>query len=129
MQRFWNKVNVVDEGCWLWTASKAEGYGLFWFDGRLVKAHRFAHELVNGEIPEGYEVDHLCEVRACVRPDHLEAVTKQENMRRRLNAQAKKVTCPKGHPYSGENLYVAPQGDRHCRTCRRANKQRSRERT
>lgn len=77
---FWLKVDrrAVDE-CWLWIgAVQSSGYGSF--QGQL--AHRFAHELLVGPIPDGHQVDHLCRVRLCVNPDHLEAVTAEENVRR-----------------------------------------------
>lgn len=87
--RFWAKVNKdgpapthrSDLGsCWLWTASTNWGYGVLSIDGRSIRAHRFAYELLVGPIPEGLQLDHLCHVRHCVRPDHLEPVTLQENV-------------------------------------------------
>lgn len=105
--RFWAKVNKT-ESCWLWMSGTAgEGYGVFHLEhGRQVYAHRFAYELLVGPIPEGLEIDHLCRVRLCVRPDHLEAVTPQENQRR-ANA---KTHCPRGHDREGRP---------HCRICKR----------
>ena len=80
--RFWEKVDVDPLGCWLWTASVNEdGYGQFMAD-RSVLAHRFAFELLRGPIPRNLELDHLCRVRPCVNPDHLEPVTHEENVRR-----------------------------------------------
>ena len=80
--RFWSKVEK-SETCWLWTGAKINsGYGLFSVNDRRVLAHRFAYELLIGPIPAGLTVDHLCYIRACIRPDHLEAVTMGENTRR-----------------------------------------------
>lgn len=80
-----------------------------------------SHELHKGPIPEGLVIDHLCRNRGCVNPDHLEAVTQRENILRGEGlaaANARKTHCPKGHPYSGENLYVVPSsGRRQCRIC------------
>ena len=82
VERFWTKIRH-SEGHWLWTtARESEGYGVLNVDGRLTLAHRFAYELFHGPIPQGLEIDHLCMVKHCVNPDHLEPVTHRENMRR-----------------------------------------------
>jgi hypothetical protein len=94
-RRFVTRVKQGTNGCWLWEgATRTNGYGTFALkrQGRWTQttAHRIAFELYVGQIPDGYEVDHLCRVRGCVRPDHLEAVTVQENRRRR---DAKQTLC------------------------------------
>jgi hypothetical protein len=82
LDRFMAKVYKT-ETCWLWTAAKAtNGYGMFGSLNDVTTAHRWAHELFIGPIPEGMDVDHLCRVRECVNPEHLEAVTRIENLRR-----------------------------------------------
>lgn len=106
--------------CWLWQRSKlTAGYGQV---GRGIPAHRVVYEELVGPIPEGLQLDHLCRVRACVNPGHLEPVTRRENLLRGESPAAKharKTHCPKGHPFEGENLYVDPRGQRGCKTCRR----------
>lgn len=84
MDRFAAKVDVRPGGCWLWSAAvdKTTGYGKFYADGKVVNAHRWAYLNLVGPIPDGYTVDHLCRVRRCVRPSHLEAVTARENLLR-----------------------------------------------
>lgn len=79
---FWDK--VVEEGeCWVWTGHRSyDGYGRFGVGGIPRNAHRVSYRWLAGPIPPGLVLDHLCRVRACVRPDHLEAVTIATNARR-----------------------------------------------
>lgn len=117
--------NVRPEGeCLRWTgAHTPTGYGQMRIGGIVMGVHRVAYKLSRGLIPEGMEVDHLCRVRDCVNPDHLEAVTHRENLRRSMNPHLRfDVTeCIEGHPLSGDNLYRYPDGRRQCRTCRVVN--------
>lgn len=83
--RFLNFVAVhATTGCWLWTGTLSmKGYGRFNVtDRNNAAAHRFAYESFVGPIPDGLEIDHLCSVRRCVNPAHLEPVTHAENLRR-----------------------------------------------
>jgi hypothetical protein len=74
--------------CWLWQLAKdTHGYGVTWADGRMSPAHRVNYEERHGRLPAGVELDHLCRVRACVRPEHLEPVTHAENCRRGARAK------------------------------------------
>ncbi len=127
-ERFWEKVDRSGE-CWLWTARRLPtGYGEFMVgsrtDGtrRLVRAHCFAYELAIGPIPDGYVIHHVCETPACVRPDHLEALTHREHVLRHdgpTAVNARKTHCPKcGLPLSGDNLLF--ETGRRCRACRYA---------
>ncbi len=109
-------------GCWLWDgASTYHGYGHFKYDGRTQTAHRVAWELFKGPIPEGREIDHLCRVRCCVNPDHLEPVTHLVNIRRGNSGShtRNKTHCPHGHPYDEENT-LRYNGQRICRICKKA---------
>ena len=128
-QRFWAKVDTsAGPGtCWLWMASRNNnGYGQFFADGRLVLSHRYSYELQIGPIPPGLFIDHLCRTRAGQNPRHMEPVTNAENVRRGVTGQkaAARASCPQGHPYSGDNLYVRASRSRDCRTCKREYMQR-----
>jgi hypothetical protein len=100
-ERFWSKVTPEpNSGCWIWIASLGtSGYGQFSVENRPLKAYRVAYEALVGPVPDGLELDHLCRVRCCVNPAHLEPVTHAENMRRGDSFQRNKTHCPKGHPY------------------------------
>ena len=123
-ERFWAKVEKTDS-CWLWTAYRNRcGYGQFWDASRMVKAHRFAYELLVGPIPDGRETDHLCRVRHCVNPAHLEPVTHRENTMRGDTIparQAARTHCPNGHPLVEGNLvpFDLRRGWRACLICSR----------
>lgn len=121
--RFWAKVTKT-ETCWLWTAYKSNGgYGRIKISGRMVPAHRVAYELLVGPIPAGLEIDHLCRVRNCVNPDHLEPVTRAVNTLRGTSPSAQhavKTHCDNGHPFDAANTYLRPTGGRACRACGRA---------
>lgn len=128
LELFKKKFKVDDSGCWLWQAAdNGAGYGQFWIGSKNVLAHRWSYEHFKGPIPEGLHVDHLCKVTKCVNPEHLEAVTQFENIRRGSpwKWKSEHIThCPKGHPYSGKNLYLNPFGRKVCMTCKnRANRE------
>jgi hypothetical protein len=102
------------------------GYGALseWIDGRtrMHYTHRVAYEAVNGPIPGGLVIDHLCRNRLCANPAHLEAVTHRVNLLRGIGVAAKhaaKTACPRGHTYTEENTYRSKEGSRVCRACGR----------
>jgi len=113
--------NVVERSdCILWEGTVTDkGYG--W--ERNQYAHRKAYERAKGQIPPGLQLDHLCRNRRCVNPDHLEPVTRKENILRgeSFSAQnARKTHCERGHELTPENTYMRKdsRGGRQCKTCR-----------
>lgn len=140
---FWDRVVPRHGGsggyekCWLWDGliNPVHGYGQVYFGQNCSKprnqpAHRVAYELMIAEIPEGLVIDHLCRVRSCVNPWHLEPVTTLVNNRRGdggVAARERKLAvthCPRGHEYSPDNTRyrILKTGgySRNCRICMRA---------
>lgn len=121
------KAQALQDSCWLWAELLTDiGYGRFWRkmdDGwKLFLAHRVMYEEHKGSIPEGYQIDHLCRVRHCINPDHLEAITRKANILRGVSPPAlnlKKTHCPSGHEYTEDNILMTKKG-RQCRECGRA---------
>jgi hypothetical protein len=120
-------ISEPNSGCWLWTDSLSTyGYGRIRVGKRVRKAHQVSYEIHVGPIPEGLHLDHLCAVRACINPAHLEPVTCRENLLRSpatlAGINVRKDTCKRGHPFDDENTIVYVRRDRsgpmrRCRTC------------
>jgi hypothetical protein len=110
-------VTIDDNGCWLWNGRiSPEGYGRI--SAKYV--HRITYELWRGPIPEKKQIDHLCRVRPCVNPDHLEAVTQKENILRGTSPSAmhaKQTHCIHGHLLDESNTWTGR--GRQCLTCAR----------
>lgn len=112
--RFWSNVTKgTSTQCWLWRGTLNDGYGQF--SVRRVthqahhRAHRIAWELLRSRIPDGLQLDHLCRVRNCVNPAHLEVVTNRENVKRGVGLtaiNARKTHCKHGHPLTPDNVRV-----------------------
>lgn len=122
MVRFWKMVTVDPSGCWLWGGCQnGTGYGQFRLNDSNRLTHRIVYELNYGAIPNGLEIDHLCRVRACCNPTHLEAVDHRTNALRGVGISAiyaARTHCKQGHILGGEN--TLPYRGRSCRVCAKA---------
>lgn len=120
-----------NSGCWLWLGcTNHKGYGKIRVGSKQEFAHRVSYEIHTRQIPDGLQIDHLCRVRCCVNPDHLEPVTAGENIRRGETGKHRgkhrggrrksdKAHCPQGHPYDESNSVIYGK-KRICRMCQRA---------
>jgi len=122
LERFEEKyVTEPNTGCWLWIAAlDPHGYGKFrWNGDNDRRAHRYSYITYREPIPPGLVLDHLCRVKPCVNPQHLQAVTDRVNVLRGVGVaaqNAKKPTCTMGHPLEGTNLKRLGNR-RRCRKC------------
>lgn len=126
IERLRSRIEIDRNGCWIWTgALYPTGYGhIAWADRPNHMVHRSTHRTMwlalKGPIPEGRDLDHLCRVRACCNPDHLEPVTRQTNLLRGETipaARAAVTSCPQGHEYTEENTLLSKAGQRQCKEC------------
>lgn len=142
VSRFWGHVDVNGPTpedrpelgpCWIWTLKPTNwGYGRFIVAegsrSKQVLAHRFSYESQVGPVADGFELDHLCRNRRCVKPAHLEAVTHQVNVLRGESPAAiaaRRPHCTNGHDWSDPAVfYVTPEGIRQCRVCQRLNRRK-----
>lgn len=134
---FQTKYTVAPNGCWLWNGGVASnGYTYYYVSGIKTGAHRFSYQMNVGPIPDGLTLDHLCRVRHCVNPEHLEAVTLRVNILRGNGPaaiHARQTHCIHGHEFTVENTRIRHNKWRECRTCisastKRGNRRRSEKR-
>lgn len=109
-----------ETGCWEWIGSLTapNGYAQIGINGDKIVVHNLVYELLIGKMDDGLEPDHICLIKRCVNPEHIEPVTHSENVKRAQSLLPKKTHCPSGHEYVGDNLYVNPNTEfKHCRKC------------
>lgn len=116
---------IPESGCWIWMGGVGpNGYGSVWVNGGTKSIHRAMYEEIVGKIRRGFVIDHLCRVKCCCNPAHLEAVTQSENVLRGDSPAMQRArggshtNCPQGHEFSADNVYMNPNGSRECRICR-----------
>lgn len=102
---YMKKVKKLENGCWEWKGHiNPTGYGVGSYKRKIMGIHRLFYILFVSEIPKGLVIDHLCRKKNCVNPNHLEAVTQNENLARcgwgGKNWQSQKIKCPRGHEYT-----------------------------
>jgi hypothetical protein len=120
--------SIVDPatGCWVWQRSTTCGYGRIRIDNQLMLTHRIAYRLWVGDLVDGMQIDHLCSIRACCNPAHLEQVTPIVNQHR---ASPLHSVCSRGHVFDDTNTGRLKSGTRYCRTCHNARNRASKRRT
>lgn len=125
VERIKDRIVVTPAGCWEWQGTRdAKGYGSMTVGSRVdgtyqpgQRVHRIMWLELCGPIPAGMTIDHTCENEACQNVEHMELVTRRENIRRRDDRAGLDV-CRRGHPWTPENTYVQPKsGRRACRAC------------
>jgi len=118
IERFFRKVRKTDS-CWIWTGAKNKyGYGTFYYGNRMNRAHRASFKLFKRDFADELVIDHLCTVKLCVNPEHLEAVTQKINVARYYASKAPKPVCVNGHAMTLDNTYEH-DSRRICKECKR----------
>lgn len=113
--------------CWEWFAATGKGYGYYSWQRNMRLAHRIAYQILVGPIPAGLECDHLCRVKHCVNPEHLELVPHSVNVLRGQSPAAKharQTHCKQGHEFTEGNTY-RNKNKRQCRACGRESHRKS----
>jgi hypothetical protein len=123
LERIEEKYTPANSGCWNWTGAISAGkYGSIFHQGRMQKAHRVMWTITRGPVPDGLDLDHLCRNTRCINPDHLEPVTRSENLLRSplMDRNSHRTHCVRGHEFTEENTRRKPgNGHRVCKECMR----------
>jgi len=112
-------IQIPESGCWIWEGATFYGYGQVTINNKTRRVHRLMYEIEHGPIPPGLVCDHLCRVRCCVNPHHIELVTDRENLGRGIASSSHAIrtnTCKHGHAFTPENTLIR-KGFRECHTC------------
>lgn len=125
IEEFFERAQIPDDpnACWEWDGKKhGGGYGTIAFKCSCYRAHRFAYDLLVGDLIEGLHIHHTCSNRGCVNPRHLQQVTVQDHIKNltpmSISAiNSRKEFCPRGHKLAGDNLRSSVDGHRRCLTC------------
>lgn len=131
LQRRLNEKSRREGECLVfYTTVQPNGYGQMWNGRRPEQAHRIAYRIAYGDIPRDTEIDHKCRNRACINPEHLQAITHKQNMHLSetvMGLNHRKTHCIRGHELKGDNLRLEPDGRRQCRACDRVRYLRKKE--
>lgn len=122
--------SMQNNSCINWpTSSNKGGYGQVYFQNTCMTVHRMIYLLFVGIIPNGYQIDHLCRNRACINPEHLEAVTMRENIRRGESGIRNRIKtkCKRGHEF--DKSINRRNGERICSLCQQMREKRRVKRT
>lgn len=122
IDRLMARVREDERGCWLFMGAQTAGYGVIGLGGRTDgtrQTHRVSYEYFRAEIPDGLHLDHLCNVRSCCNPWHLEPVSQAENNRRMYARRGPRTHCAHGHAMTPDNVYRTRR-QRRCKTCHNA---------
>jgi hypothetical protein len=134
-ERLYRRCIRTASGCLEWQGStRGKGYGSIYADGHHQSAHRVAYELAKGAVPPECDLDHLCRNRRCVNPEHLEPVSRRENVLRgrlplvasaqqRAKFQAQ-THCKRGHEFTPENTHIRLRDGYECRVCKECQRSR-----
>ena len=118
-------LTVLPDHCWIGPASIR-------IQGRTWRRYKLAYVKLYGPVPKGYELAHSCHNgprdrgTGCWNPHHVRPLTHEENCEETLKERLLRTHCPAGHPYSGKNLRIHPNGAQVCRECQAAASRRYR---
>lgn len=135
LKRLFAKIQVAENGCWVWTGAKVKGYGVVKIRAirktSFIQVHRLTYQLLNGEIDSmvllHHKVESGCLGPGCCHPWHLDRTTHGAHPDARPALLRSRQTCAAGHPYTFESLKINKDGSRHCRICDKIKHQEARD--